>query len=82
MRYTVKDICEHFRVAESTVLHWIATKQLKAMNIGMDPGKGKPRWRITQAALDAFEEARTAESARPRGQRAPVRRSKTVKFFK
>jgi excisionase family DNA binding protein len=57
--YTVRDICNRFGVHEHTVLAWIHSGELKAVNVGREPGKKKPRWRITQKSLDAFEAART-----------------------
>ena len=59
MTYTIKDICNRFGVTEHSVLLWIHHGELKAINVGRSPGKKKPRWRITQAALDAFEALRS-----------------------
>ena len=51
---TVAQVCSQFVVDEHTVLHWIKSKQLKAVNVGRDPGKKKPRWRIKAEDLVAF----------------------------
>lgn len=81
MTYTVRDLQERYGVREHTILHWIKTGQLVALNVGVDPGKKKPRWRISQAALDAFELQRTT-SPPP----TPIRRrraqSEVVEFIK
>ena len=55
MTYTVREICNRYAVHEQTVLAWIHSGELKAVNVGVAPGKKKPRWRISQSALDAFE---------------------------
>jgi hypothetical protein len=69
--HTVRSLQDRYGVSEETVLHWIRTGQLKALNVGQSPGAKKPRWRVTQAALDAFELART--------QAEPVRRERRPK---
>lgn len=63
MTYTIKDICNRFSVNEHTVLAWIHSGELKAVNVGVAPGKKKPRWRITQPALDSFMALRAATPA-------------------
>ncbi|MCE9562877.1 MAG: helix-turn-helix domain-containing protein [Planctomycetes bacterium] len=57
--FTVEDLRQRFGVTEATILTWIHAGELKAINVGRHPGLKRPRWRVTQAALDAFEEART-----------------------
>jgi len=58
MTYGVKDLCERFAVGEHTVLGWIQRGELKAIDVSREGG-GKPRWRITQESLAAFELSRT-----------------------
>lgn len=69
MTYTVRDLCNRFSVHEQTVLAWIHSGELKAVNVGVAPGKKKPRWRITQEALAAFEALRTPTPPAPRSRR-------------
>jgi hypothetical protein len=71
MTYNVTDICNRYAVREHTVLTWIHNGELKAVNVGVEPGKKKPRWRITQAALDAFEAMRSTTPPPP-----PTRRNR------
>src|SRR5262245_36983341 len=52
---SVADICERYGVSEHTVLGWIRSGDLKAVNVGRRSGAKKPRWRITQEAVTAFE---------------------------
>jgi hypothetical protein len=67
----VRDLCDRFKVGEGTVLGWIQSGELAAINVGRTAGKKKPRWRITPEALAAFELSRSvAPSA------SPVRRRK------
>ena len=58
--YTVRDVCERFGVHEQSVLQWIRSGELVAVNVGREPGKQKPRWRITAEALKAFEDKRAS----------------------
>jgi len=60
--YSVRDLEQRYRVTTATVLHWIESRQLRAINVGVDPGKRKPRWRVSQAALDAFERQRSTRT--------------------
>lgn len=83
MTYTVNDLCERYSVTEHTILAWIRSGELSAMNVGRTPGAKKPRWRITEAALQAFELLRSSEAPAPK----PVRRTRErsadqVVFFK
>jgi hypothetical protein len=68
--HTIRDVMTRYCVTEATVLGWIHAGELPAINVGRKPGAKKPRWRITQAALDAFEAKRAASvapaPARPR----------------
>ena len=65
MTFTIRDICNRFSVNEHTVLAWIHSGELKAVNVGVAPGKKKPRWRITQQALDNFETLRGTTPPQP-----------------
>jgi excisionase family DNA binding protein len=64
--FTVNDLCQRYAVNEHTVLGWIRSGELRAVNVGRRPGKKKPRWRVPQAALDAFEASRTPTAPPPR----------------
>ncbi len=60
--YTVKDIVARYTVTERTVLVWIRSGDLKAINVGRSLTKKKPRWRITEKALDDFELLRASQT--------------------
>jgi excisionase family DNA binding protein len=83
--FTVADLERRYGVSQSTVLGWIAAGELKAVNVGRRPGAKKPRWRISQAALDAFEAVRTpAGGAAPQPVAKRARRGKgpeVIQFY-
>lgn len=74
MTYSVRDLTERYSVTEHTVLAWINRGELKAVNVGVAPGKKKPRWRVTVEALQAFEAGR---STTPPAPKAPRRKRKS-----
>jgi excisionase family DNA binding protein len=67
--HRVKHVAERYSVTEHTVLGWIRSGELKAVNVGRRPGGKKPRWRITPEALEAFEALRTPVGPAPRTSR-------------
>lgn len=58
MSRTVKQVCEHYGVTEHTVLAWIRSGDLKALNVAPANGR-RPKWRITDKAIEDFERARS-----------------------
>jgi excisionase family DNA binding protein len=82
MTYTIRDICNRFGVHEHTVLAWVHSGELKAVNVGVALGKKKPRWRITEAALAAFEELRANRPAPPRTYRRRQHQPEVIEFIK
>jgi hypothetical protein len=66
---TIRDLTERYGVGEHTVLSWIKTGELRAINCGRRQGSKKPRWRITAEALAAFELVRTHNPPPPRTRR-------------
>jgi excisionase family DNA binding protein len=67
--FSVRNLCDRYGVSEQTVLGWIHRGELRALNVGRRPGGKKPRWRVTQEALESFELARTATPPPPRARR-------------
>jgi excisionase family DNA binding protein len=61
MTFSVKQITEKLTVTELTVLGWIHSGQLVAINVGRTPGKLKPRWRIREEDFEAFIHARSTK---------------------
>jgi excisionase family DNA binding protein len=78
---SVRDACERYAVSEHTVLTWINRGELRAVNVGRRPAGQKPRWRIPQAALEAFELARTTTTPTPRARRRK-RPTEVIEFYR
>jgi excisionase family DNA binding protein len=69
--YSVRETSERYGVTAHTVLVWIRSGELKALNVGRRADAKKPRWRITEQALAEFESKRSPAP--------PVRRAKRRK---
>jgi transposase len=66
--FSVREIRERYAVGEHTVLAWIRRGELRAIDVSRKRG-GRPKWRVTQEALDAFEALRTPTPVPPRSKR-------------
>lgn len=49
----VEDIARAHGIGENKVRHWIATGELRAINVATRPGQ-RPRWRIAITDLEEF----------------------------
>ena len=76
---TVKDLCERYGVNEHTVLGWIRSGELRAINVGRKAGSKKPRWRVTPEALASFELLRSHTPPPPRTRRK--RQTDVIEFY-
>lgn len=65
-------VAKTFRVSVHKVLRWIETGELTAVNVAATTST-RPRWRISQEALDAFIAARQSRPAAPAPARARKR---------
>ncbi|MBP3959874.1 helix-turn-helix domain-containing protein [Gemmata sp. G18] len=78
---TVSEVARRFGVSQATVLAWIAIAELKAVNVSRGARSKRPRWRISTAALEVFELART-----PQPEIKAVKRTKrqndVIEFYK
>jgi excisionase family DNA binding protein len=81
MTHSVRDLCERYGVSEHTVLGWIHSGELPAVNVGRRLGAKKPRWRITQEAMEAFEQLRTHTPPPPRTRRKK-QMAGVIEFYK
>lgn len=61
MTYGVRDLCDRFGVGEHTILQWIHSGELKAIDVSRT-GQSRPKWRITEDALNEFETSREYKS--------------------
>lgn len=81
--FTVNQVSERYGVTEHTVLGWIKRGELKAFNVGRKPGNQKPRWRINDEALKAFEILRSVNQPTPTARgRNRKRNSTTFQVYK
>jgi excisionase family DNA binding protein len=80
MTYSIRQIAERFAVGQHTVLAWIRSGELAAVNVGRQPG-GKPHWRITSEALLAFELLRSAQPIEPQPRRRRKRQDDAIAFY-
>ena len=76
------DVAAKLCVKVDAVLGWIKSGELRAIDVARSRNRKLPRWRISPADLEAFEEVR---AAKPRGQPPPrprrQRASDTIDFF-
>ncbi len=77
---TVREVAERYGVSEGTVLGWVKSGQLQAINVGRSMAAKKPRWRITAEALETFELVRT-HSPPPPTRRRRKRQAEVVEFY-
>jgi hypothetical protein len=62
--FTIHDIRQRYGVTIQTVLGWIRSGELRAVNVSRHPESRKPRWRISEEALAEFERDRTPPQCR------------------
>ena len=77
---TVRDLCDRYGVGEHTILGWISSGELRAINCGRRAGAKKPRWRITAESLVAFELLRTHNPPPPQTRRRK-RQAEVIAFY-
>lgn len=74
---TPRNVTEEVGVKNDTVLAWIASRQLIAVDVSRGAGE-RPRWRIDRRDLDAFLAARRTVAPAPVAQRRRVATSGKV----
>jgi excisionase family DNA binding protein len=79
---TVAEVAELLGVGEATVLGWVRSGELVAVNVSRSARSKKPRWRITRAALDAFTQARTAAPVPVKAPRRTRAAADVIEFYK
>jgi hypothetical protein len=72
-------IAKHYAVGVGTVLGWIRSGELAAINVGS--GAKRPRWRIMPDALEAFERRRAAQPATKPARRRRKADPAVIEFF-
>jgi excisionase family DNA binding protein len=77
--HSVREVAERYGVTAHTVLAWIQGGELRALNVGRSVAGKKPRWRITEQALQHFERLRLSSPA-PAPERRK-RREDVLRFY-
>jgi excisionase family DNA binding protein len=80
MTSAVKDLCKRYSVSVRTVLSWIRSGELRAFSVSRRRDSKKPRWRISQEAVEAFEALRSPKPPPPRAQRKQ-RQADVIQFY-
>lgn len=81
MTFTIRQTAARYGVGQHTVLSWIASGDLLAINVGRSIGGKKPRWRITMEAISAFEQLRSARPIEPTPRRRRSHAASVVEFY-
>jgi transposase len=66
--FGIREIRERYAVGEHTVLDWIRQGVMRAIDVSRKAG-GRPKWRVTQEAMDEFEQSRTPTPLPPKAKR-------------
>jgi len=82
MTFDIKQIAERYMVSPSTVSGWIANNELDAFVVSRAAGSRKPRYRVTEEALAAFERRRAVGSQTPATPRRKKANDGVVEFYK
>ncbi len=61
--YRPREIATRYQVGVTKVLGWIRSGQLKAIDVSATGDGTKPRWRIMQPEVEAFEQRRSSGGA-------------------
>jgi predicted site-specific integrase-resolvase len=71
--FAVNDLMERYKVTSKTIQAWIASGVLRAIDVSRKGAKsGKPRWRIPEEALNAFEAGRITMPPPPKPTRETI----------
>ncbi len=77
---TVKEVAKKLQVADRAVLGWIRRGEISAVDVSRFRGE-KPRWRISEEALQAFLRDRQIHPAVRRQRKRRNERTNVVEFF-
>jgi excisionase family DNA binding protein len=79
--FTIREVAALYSVSAKTVATWIASGELRAVNVGRRLLSKKPRFRVTRAALDSFELARTPTAAPQRLTGRKKQQTGVIEFY-
>jgi excisionase family DNA binding protein len=78
---TISEVAERYSVDPHSVLDWVRSGELRAVNVGRSPGRKKPRWRIPLAAVEQFELIRSFSPTPPRTRRRKRQPSEIIQYY-
>jgi excisionase family DNA binding protein len=78
----VKEVASRCGVGVHTVLAWIRSGELRAMNMGRTLAGRKPRWRVRPTDLANFEMVREAGPRTPKPRRGRRQQESVIQFYK
>lgn len=81
---TVANIADRLGIDDDTVRGWLATKQLRGVNVAKNPNGKKARWRVRETDLEAFLERRATGQPSPAStprRETPKRAGNVIEFF-
>jgi excisionase family DNA binding protein len=81
MTYSIKQVAERFGVSIKTVLLWIKSGELRAVNCSRSLASKKPRYRVSQESLTEFELLRQAPTASTTRRRKRKQPNDVIQFY-
>jgi hypothetical protein len=78
---SVSDVAERFAVSPHAVLSWIASGELRAINVSRKGKSKRPTWRISATAIAEFELSRSAEVVHPKQSKPRSRKTEVIQFY-
>ena len=81
--YGVRDLTERYGVGDHTVLAWIRSGELRAINVARTVGT-RPKWRVLESEIESFELRRSSTPQLPiqkRGKKTTTN-GDIIKFYK
>ncbi len=80
--YTPPKLAKRWGVKAEKVIAFIRSGELRALDVSMHPGVGKPRFRITPEAVKDFETRRESQQTPPKPQkRSRAKESDEIDYF-
>jgi predicted site-specific integrase-resolvase len=79
--FSAKDVADRYGVDARTVLFWIKSGELRAINGSRKINSKKPRWRITQESIEAFELLRGSTRPPAKANRRRQRPPDVIEFY-
>jgi len=80
-KLTPPEVARRYGVSPEKVLGWIKSGELRAVNVATRREGRKPRYRIDEGDLLAFEAARAPQPAPPMSRRRRHRPQSVIEFF-